>query len=221
MAGRPPESIAHRGYEHARRVYAAMAERSVPVAGEGERAGRRLFRGSLIALCADLGYTSSSQYAQIRNDLAAMGCIEQERRGSSVRPSLWLLKRAPTAELWHEFIPSRPFTRRLEATHRETHQQLLRAALGRLPTTRPEVAQQLREAGVKTTTGAITWLASNLSEKQLRSLGPGMCLAYAVERTPVAVPHTCGVEGLDDLVPSNAAGSWKRRADALERLETG
>jgi hypothetical protein len=32
------------------------------------------------------------------------------------------------------------------------------------------------------------------------------------------VAHSCGVEGLDDLVPSTSAGSWKRRADALERL---
>jgi hypothetical protein len=48
-----------------------------------------------------------------------------------------------------------------------------------------------------------------------------MCLAFDVADTPCAVPHTCAVEGLDDLTPSTSAGSWKRRADALERLGTG
>jgi hypothetical protein len=141
--------------------------------------------------------------------------------GQPRQPSLWLLKWRPTVALWDKCVPYRPFSRRTEATHRETHQQMLRAALGRLPTTHPQVAQQLHASGVQTTTGAITWLASNFSERQLRGMGPAFCLAYAVQDTPVAVAHTCGVEGLDDLTPSNAAGSWKRRSDALERLETG
>jgi hypothetical protein len=216
VPGRPPESIRHRGYEHACRVHGALERRSVPTTE-----GHHLYRGSLQQLIAELGYSSAAQYAAIRNDLQAMGCLELERRGSGRQPSLWRVRRRPTVQLWDKFIPHRPFSRRLEASQRETHAANLRAALQRLPTTRPPVAAQLRDASVRTVAGAVTWLAANLSEGQLRELGPSMCLAYATEGTPVAVAHTCGVEGLDDLVPSQAAGSWKRRADKLAELEAG
>jgi hypothetical protein len=217
--GRPPESIRHRAYEHACRVYAELEKRSVPAAGvTHDGKPYRLFRGSLQQLCMDLGYASTSQYSAIRDDLQAMRCIELERRGVRGVPGIWRLLRAPTVGLWEHYLPDRKFSRRVEADHREGHARALRAALERLPSTRPDVAAALRDAGITTFLGAVTWLARNLPETSLRALGPSMCLAYATEGTPVATPHTCAVEGLDDLTPSKAAGAWKRRQDALTRL---
>jgi hypothetical protein len=86
--GRPPESIRHRAYEHACRVYAELERKSVPAAGvTHDGKSYRLFRGSLAELCVDLGYASTSQYAAIRDDLQQMRCIELERRGSSKQPA--------------------------------------------------------------------------------------------------------------------------------------
>jgi hypothetical protein len=165
----------------------------------------------------ELGYTSSQQYDQVKRHLYAMGCVEQLRRGTARQPSLWLLKAAPTPEAWDAHV-GRPFTRRTEQDHREAHTANLRAALGRLPTTHPEVAGALRDAGVRTVAGAITWLAAHLGEISLRALGPGLCLGYATAGTPVEVAHTCAVPDLDPLTPSTSAGAWKRRADKLAEL---
>jgi hypothetical protein len=205
-----------RGFEHCRRIYAALERRSVPVTG-GEGAGGRLFRGSLQGLMVELGYTSSQQYDQVKRRLYAMGCVEQLRRGTARQPSLWLLKAAPSAEAWDAHV-GRPFRRRVEQDHREAHAANLVAALERLPSTHPEIAVVLRDAGVRTVAGAVTWLASNLDEVSLRTLGPGLCLGYATAGTPVEVAHTCAVPDLDPLTPSTSAGAWKRRADKLAEL---
>jgi hypothetical protein len=206
-----------RGFDHCRRIYADLERRSVPVAG-GEGKGGRLFRGSLQGVMVELGYTSNQQYHEVKTRLYAMGCITQLRRGRDHRPGLWLLKRVPTPQAWDARV-GRPFNRRIEQDQREAHAANLGAALERLPSTHPEVAAQLRQAGVKTIAGAITYLAATLDEQRLRELGPSLCLGYAVEGSPVEVAHTCGVDGLDDTVPSTSAGAWKRRADKLAELE--
>lgn len=204
--GRPPESIRHRAYEHACRVYAELERKSVQAAGvTHDGKSYRLFRGSLAELCVDLGYASTSQYAAIRDDLQQMRCIELERRGSSKQPGIWRVLRAPTVGLWEHYLPGRTFTRRVEADHRETHARALRAALERLPSTHPQVAAAPRDAGIRTLPGAVTWLAANLPEVSLRNLGPSMCLAFATEGTPVATPHTCAPLPPDGAKPIKKA----------------
>lgn len=157
----------------------------------------------------ELGYTSSQQYHRVKGRLVVMECIQELRHGTAHRPTIWLLKATPSVEAWNATSVGPERGARGQPPGRA----------GALADHAPQVAEQLRDAVLRTLPGAITWVAANLSERQLRELGPSCCLAYAVEGTPVAVPHTCGVEGLDDLVPSSAARAWKRRADKLDELE--
>jgi hypothetical protein len=135
-----------RGFEHTGRIYAELQRRSIPTAD-----GDRLFCGSLQGLMVALGYTSSQQYHQVKGRLVAMGCIEQLRRGTARRPTVWLLKAAPSVEAWDAYV-RRPFSRRAEQTQREAMPPASGVLSGDC---RPlaQVARALREAGVKTAVG--------------------------------------------------------------------
>ena len=196
-----------------------MLARSVPVAEvpaelaplvpEG---GARVFVGNLVPLVTrDLGMTSLESYHARKHELRRMGCIQQLQRGARYRAGAWALLGPPTVDLWNLHV-RRPFSRKREQEVREWHAQRLVSFVEASPVLFPRLLAEARAAGARTGADLLGYLAG-LPERRLRALRP-LCLGYAVQ----GAPHTCGVPGLDVLVPSHAAGSWKRRADHLCKL---
>jgi hypothetical protein len=109
--GRLPGATS-RAYEHACRVYEAMAAvASVPVAeappdvrklvGEGVE---RVFIGNLLPFMVALGYTSKAQYDDVKRALVAMGCVRQLQRGARFKRGAWALLRPPDEGLWRQYV---------------------------------------------------------------------------------------------------------------------
>jgi hypothetical protein len=205
--GRRPGATS-RAYEHAERVYRELELRSVPAAD-----GTRLFRGNLLTLLRELGYTSRAQYADIKTALVAMGCVRQFQRGARFKLGAWLLLRWPTVELWEAHVGR--IVHRDDLSQREQHDQMLVRFILSMTTLRRDLLLTLVASGVRTPEEVIAWLGK-LPEKRMRLLFPAgeVCVAYHVE----GAPHVCQVAGLDETAPSSAAGAWKRRADHLAQL---
>jgi hypothetical protein len=205
--GRQPGATS-RAYEHACRVYRELAARSVPAAD-----GARLFHGNLLTLLRELGYTSRAQYADIKTALVRMGCVQQVARGSRHKVGAWLLLRPPDEGLWRQYVG--PFRSRELADQRDHHDRLLVRFFVQAPTLHRELLVTLVAAGVRTVDEVIAWLGA-LPEKRLRAMFPAGEVCVALHHP--GAPHTCRVAGLDETVPSHAAGARKRRADKLAEL---
>lgn len=82
-------------FEHAVRVYDAMALE----AKLDDDFDQLVYEGHLTQLFKKL-LLSTPYYTSIKNKLAAMGCIEQIRRGGGSGTSRWVLWRAPDLETW-------------------------------------------------------------------------------------------------------------------------
>jgi hypothetical protein len=210
-----------RAYEHTRRVYEAMATvGSVPVAeappdvrklaGEGVE---RVFIGNLLPFMVALGYTSRDTYHQVKTALVRMGCVEQLQRGARFKRGAWALLRAPEEGLWRQYVG--PFRSRELADQREHHDWLLVRFFTQAPTLHRELLVTLVAAGLRTVPEVLAWLGA-LPEKRLRAMFPAGEVCVALHHP--GAPHTCRVAGLDETVPSHAAGARKRRADKLADL---
>lgn len=195
-----------------------MWARSVPAVEVGDPAvpAVAVYIGNLVAMMRDeLGYTSTEQYHRVKTNLREMGYIVQLRRGCRERLGAWALIRPPTVALWDQAI-RRPFSLRREAALRENHDRALRAFLGTVAKTSPElVGLAYHDLGLRILRVAdlVTWLVGR-DERELRRLFPSgeVCTGY------IGGPHVCLVPDLDPSVPSSAAGAWKRRADHLASL---
>jgi hypothetical protein len=88
-------------YEHAVRVYGAMAEKAKP-----DDDGLLVYDGHLTGLFRMLRL-SIPYYTTIKNRLIAMGCIEQLRRGGGSGTSRWVLWKTPELEEWRSVAPAR------------------------------------------------------------------------------------------------------------------
>lgn len=92
--------------EHSAKVYAEMEKQ----AKYDDEHNTLLWEGHLTSLFEELGYGVPS-YTRIMNALKAMDCVVQLQRGNSASPSIWLLLRDPTKELynfWRESEEKRP-----------------------------------------------------------------------------------------------------------------
>jgi hypothetical protein len=219
--GRLPGATS-RAYEHACRVYEAMAAvASVPIAeappdvrklvGEGIE---RVFVGNLLPFMVALGYTSRAQYDDVKRALMAMRCVEQLARGARFRRGAWAVLRPPTVELWEAHVGR--IVHREQLDQREAHDMALVRFFLRASTMHRDLLEVLVAADCKTPEQVIRWLGE-LPEKRLRAMFPDGSVCLALHH-PGAV-HTCGVAGLDPTVSSAAAGAWKRRADHLAQLQ--
>lgn len=218
--GRPP-GLTSAAFDACALIYRELERRSVPVAEappelaplvpEGAEA---VFVGNLVPLFRELGMTSLETYHSRKTELVAMGCIRQLRRGSRFRVGAWALIRPPTVDRWLAHV-ARPFSQRREAALRERHAEAVEGFLRTAPELYPALVREAVEAGASTGAELLAYVAG-LPEPRLRRLFPAgeVCLGYAV---PGAV-HTCLVPDLDPSVPGRLAGSWRRRADHLERL---
>jgi hypothetical protein len=135
----------------------------------------------------------------------------QLRRGARYRAGSWALLAPPTIERWDAEV-RRPFSRKREQQVREWHAQRLVSFVEAAPVLFPRLLAEARAAGARSGADLLAFLAG-LPERRLRHLAP-LCLGFHVE----GAPHVCGVEPLDVLAPSHAAGAWKRRADHLAEL---
>lgn len=89
-------------FEHSVRVYVAMAEKA-----KIDDEGLLVYDGHLTRLFISLRL-SVPYYTQIKNQLIAMGCIEQTRRGGGSGTSRWVLWKAPDLGDWKMARPLRP-----------------------------------------------------------------------------------------------------------------
>jgi hypothetical protein len=90
-------------FEHAVKVYAAMAEEATK---DPEINNLLVYDGHLTVLFKKL-LLSVPYYTAIKNQLVAMGCIEQVRRGGGGGTSRWVLWKAPELTLWKNTSPVR------------------------------------------------------------------------------------------------------------------
>jgi hypothetical protein len=195
--GRPTTT---RPYAHACRVYAAMAERSIPLAEAPAEVRAladpatttpesRVFVGRLIQLFHEVGLTSSAQYHLTKSNLVAVGSLTRLRRGTGRAASVWLLGPAPSVTTWGRAI-GQPEQQRLLAKVEAEHHLRLAVFLKDLPSIAPSTAEEMRLAGVRTVGQAIGFLRS-LPPARLAGLGPGACLRFVGR-----VEHTCGAESV-------------------------
>lgn len=82
-------------FEHAERVYKQM----VAEATQDDELDLLVYEGHLTQLFRKL-LLSTPYYTLIKNKLAAMGCIEQIRRGGGNGTSRWVLWKEPELEEW-------------------------------------------------------------------------------------------------------------------------
>lgn len=90
-------------FEHACKVYKQMCEE----ARMDEELQCLVYEGHLTQLFRKL-LLSVPYYTAIKNKLAAMGCIEQTRRGGGQGTSRWVLWKEPTLEEWKAAEVRRP-----------------------------------------------------------------------------------------------------------------
>lgn len=84
-------------YNHCVAVYKAMQKTAKPM--EGARS-RTVWTGFLTKLIGEDCGLAVPYFSSVRNNLVAMGCIEQIARGGGTHPSTWELIREPTEELF-------------------------------------------------------------------------------------------------------------------------
>jgi len=87
-------------YNHCVAVYKAMDAAAETVDNE-TTGSQRIWRGFLTKLINEDCGLAVPYYSAVRNNLVRMGCIEQLNRGGGTHPSLWLLLRDPTEELFN------------------------------------------------------------------------------------------------------------------------
>lgn len=96
-------------FQHCESVYAAMLEESTIQDIDGHDA--TVYQGFLTRLITKLSLPNP-YYTYITNALTEMGCILQLRRGGGSTPSLWLLRCAPTIELYTEHAGDTNYSKR-------------------------------------------------------------------------------------------------------------
>jgi hypothetical protein len=93
-------------FEHAQKVWIAMLEHAGP---DEEYAGKLVYEGHLTNLFKKLRL-SVPYYTAIKNQLTAMGCIEQVRRGGGNGTSKWVMWKEPNLGEWKNTAPSKART---------------------------------------------------------------------------------------------------------------
>ena len=89
-------------FEHAKNVYRDMHAEAKP-----DEDGLLVYEGHLTVLFRKLRL-SVPYYTSIKNQLVAMGCIEQTRRGGGNGTSRWVLWKEPLLEEWKATDAARP-----------------------------------------------------------------------------------------------------------------
>jgi hypothetical protein len=210
-------SLGARAYDACCIIYDAMVERSIPVA-EAPRYVRRatpegverVYVGGLVAMFAEIGYTSTATYHARKHELVDMSCIQQVWRGGN-NGSAWAILRPPTYDLWVRFV-GKEFRPR-DAEVWDSHERALENFFQSAPTLYRDLLKLAAKAGARNRSDFIGFLAK-LPEPTIRSLSP-LCLAFAVPGTV----HTCMVAPLDPLAVRSHGGAWKRKRDHLAKLK--
>jgi hypothetical protein len=97
-------------YDHALRVYDQMLRESsvekndsIIETSDGMPPEVTIYTGHLTRLFAALEI-ANPYYTKIKDALVALNCIVQVRRGGGVATSKWVLLKAPTEELFSEYV---------------------------------------------------------------------------------------------------------------------
>jgi hypothetical protein len=85
--------------KHCEKVYAAMLEKSEPHTYKDEEVQR--YVGFTTQLFEEVGL-ATPYYTSVMNALKKMECCVQAKRGGGGSPSVWILLRPPTEELFME-----------------------------------------------------------------------------------------------------------------------
>lgn len=85
-----------------------LTEHTVEVVDEIEC---KIWRGKLVATALDIGIPDGV-YKRVTNQLENLNCIEQLERGVRGAPSVYVLLRPPTADVWQDEIRGKGLTGR-------------------------------------------------------------------------------------------------------------
>jgi hypothetical protein len=108
-------------FDHCVQIYEAMEADSEKRTEEGNLID--VWEGFMTKLFSTQGM-SVPYYTSVRNALMGMDCIRQMRRGGGSSPSVWMLVRKPTTELFNAFAPANNTTAQRRASKKTVNGML-------------------------------------------------------------------------------------------------